>query len=217
MLVALLPPAPAPSAATTRSRRFEREPLTSTRHVRRRALPRSAAIRASTSANQCAPAPKASTAWRAVVADREQARRRRARARLADLARAAAPTPSPSSRMSPSTSQRSARRGRQHAQAGAHRARVGVVGVVDQPRAAGERLDCEPAATGAHARQARRRSRRARRRRRAPPRPRPARSCTLCSPASAERDARARPAARPARTRSTKPSSVDALRTSRGA
>ena len=94
---------------------------------------------------------------------------------------------SPSSAMSPSTSHLACRRAGQHLDAGAHRARVGVVGVVDEPGAAERRLELQPPGTGAHrARGPRRCARASRPRPRRPPQPR-ARSTTLWRPPSAAR------------------------------
>ena len=172
-------PPPAPGAAahrraqclTTRSSRLMREPLTSTRDARRAALRAAARISASASANHSPPSPKASTA-RTLCGPSANSRCDAAVARIARRcrhgcrrrARRARPSRRAPARPVP-------RSDAQHVETGAHRARIGVVGIVDDPAAAQPRLQLQPSGNRAKLRQSRgdvveRRARGGRRRRR---------------------------------------------------
>ncbi len=136
------------SAATRRSSRLTREPLTSSRHIGRQRRAQRARQRVDVAVALGAGAEAVRRQRRqrtegvqALDAERARQRANLAMARLgvlAELGHVAEHQPA------------SARQLGEHLERRARRARVGVVGVVDQPRAAGRRTELQPPGHRAH-------------------------------------------------------------------
>mgnify|MGYP003693910985 CR=1 FL=1 len=122
----------------------EARALDEDRRPGRRVAARCAAS-AATDAKCCAPAPNAAALSAASAPDGQQSLDAGMRARSRRLRDGKRGPFAPTSPMSPRTSQRGARRRREHVDCGEHRIRVRVVGIVDHGRA-GRRLRSAPGA-----------------------------------------------------------------------